>query len=215
MIMTQYLPDWTLEWMDVALPLLQIALIVIIASVLRKLAVRLIGRISQRYADLPDEIAVSARKLVTFLIVAGAVLLVMETLGVSGPVLWTTLTGFVAVTAVAFFAAWSVLSNIFCAMLLVITRPFRLYDHIEVLDGGESRGQGGQVVDMNLLSVTLREVRIDGTEAFLRVPNNLFFQRIIRRWREAPPPRPEPDPDETPRRKRSHTTTQGGGSGLF
>jgi len=108
-----------------------------------------------------------------------------------------------------------VLSNIFCAVLLLITRPFRLYDHIELLDGSEARGLGGQVVDMNLVSVILRETREDGTRANLRVPNNLFFQRVVRRWAEAPPPRPEPDPDAPARRKRSRPAAGGGGGSMF
>ncbi|MGO1540159.1 MAG: mechanosensitive ion channel domain-containing protein [Luteimonas sp.] len=212
--MKQYLPIWTHEWLGVALPLLRITLVVLAAWLLRTLALRLIRRIAARYEDLPAEVTLSARKLVTFLISAAALLLVLEALGVSGAVLWTAFTGFAAVAAIAFFAAWSVLSNIFCAILLLITRPFRLYDHIEVLDGNEGRGLGGQVVDMNLISVTLRETRADGGQASLRVPNSLFFQRIVRRWQEAPPP-PGPDSGEAPPRKRSRTQPPGGGASLF
>ena len=212
--MKQHLPIWTHEWLGVALPLLRITLIVLAAWLLRTLAVRLIRRITARYPDLPAEVALSARKLAPFLISAAALLLVLETMGVSGAVLWTAFTGFAAVAAIAFFAAWSVLSNIFCAILLLITRPFRLHDHIEILDGNEGRGLGGKVVDMNLISVPLRETRADGGHANLRVPNSLFFQRIVRRWHEAPPPLPEPDGEAAPRRKRSQPAA-GGGASMF
>src|SRR5690606_8901657 len=158
--MKQLLPIWTHQWLGVALPALKIVLVILGAWLLRSLAVRLIGRLVARY-DLPREVAISARKLATFLVVSAALLLVLEALGVSGAVLWTAFTGFAAVAAVAFFAAWSVLSNIFCAVLMLITRPFRLDDHIEVLDGSEVRGLGGQVVDMNLICVILRETRED------------------------------------------------------
>ena len=56
----------------------------------------------------------------------------LQVIGVSGAALWTALAGFVAVAAVAFFAAWSVLSNIFCALLILTTRPFRLGDKVEL-----------------------------------------------------------------------------------
>ena len=82
-----------------------------------------------------------------------ALLLVLERLGVSGTVLWTAFTGFAAVGAVAFFAAWSVLSNIFCTVLILTTRPFRLYDHIEILENGEKPGLKGRVIDVNLIGV--------------------------------------------------------------
>lgn len=210
--MEQYLPVWTHEWLGVALPVLRIALIILAAWLLRSLALRLVRRLGTRY-ELPGEVLLGARKLVNFLIGSAALLAILEALGVSGAVLWTAFTGFAAVAAIAFFAAWSVLSNIFCAVLLLITRPFRLYDHIELLDGNEARGVGGQVVDMNLICVILRETRQDGAAANLRVPNNLFFQRVVRRWAEAPPPRVESDAD-APRKKRSRPTA-GGGASLF
>jgi len=209
--MKQLLPIWTHQWLGVALPALKIVLVILGAWLLRSLAVRLIRRLVARY-DLPREVAISARKLATFLIVSAALLLVLEALGVSGAVLWTAFTGFAAVAAVAFFAAWSVLSNIFCAVLMLITRPFRLDDHIEVLDGSEGRGLGGQVVDMNLICVILRETREDGAVAHLRVPNSLFFQRIVRRWKQPPPPRPEPEAGTARRRATSNRPSAGGGS---
>lgn len=128
----------------------------------------------------------------TFLIYAAALLLALERMGVSGTVLWTAFTGFAAVGAVAFFAAWSVLSNIFCTMLILTTRPFRLYDHVELLENGEKPGLRGQVVDINLVYTTLRETDDgDGAGTVLQVPNSLFFQRALRRWRGGALPEPK------------------------
>jgi small-conductance mechanosensitive channel len=104
-------------------------------------------------------------------------------MGVSAAVLWTAFTGFAAVAAVAFFAAWSVLSNIFCTFLIVLTRPFRLYDQIELLESGDKPGLRGQVVDVNVIYTTLKETPADdGTTSVLQIPNSLFFQRVVRRW---------------------------------
>ena len=54
-----------------------------------------------------------------WLIMGSALIFVLERLGVSATVLWTALSGFVAVAAVAFFAMWSVLSNLLCAILIL------------------------------------------------------------------------------------------------
>ena len=78
--MKQHLPIWTHEWLGVALPLLRITLIVLAAWLLRTLAVRLIRRITARYPDLPAEVALSARKLATFLISAAAAALILPLL---------------------------------------------------------------------------------------------------------------------------------------
>ncbi len=73
------------------------------------------------------EILTIGRRISGFLIYGAALLLILERVGVSASVLWAALTGFAAVAAVAFFAVWSVLSNIFCSVLIFTTRPFRLY----------------------------------------------------------------------------------------
>ena len=182
--MREQLPVWVQEWLGVIVPLGQVVLIILVAWLLRLLARRIGDRVWKRY-DAPQELVIGSRRVVTFLISAAAFLLVLQRLGVSGTVLWTAFTGFAAVAAVAFFAAWSVLSNIFCTMLILATRPFRLHDHVEILEGGDKPGLGGRVTDINLVYTTLQEVDDAGEPrgSVLRVPNSLFFQRSVRRWR--------------------------------
>ncbi|MDV3255301.1 MAG: mechanosensitive ion channel family protein [Lysobacter sp.] len=185
--MTERLPPWIQEWLTVVVPLGQVLLILLAAWLLRAVTRRVVDRLCTR-RGFPPELAIAGRRVIGFLIYAAALLLVLERLGVSGTVLWTAFTGFAAVGAVAFFAAWSVLSNIFCTVLILTTRPFRLYDHIEILENGEKPGLKGRVIDVNLVYTTLQEQREDGSDTVLRVPNNLFFQRTVRRWRTAPAP---------------------------
>lgn len=183
--MTERLPPWIQEWLTVVVPLGQVLLILLAAWLLRAVTRRVVDGLCTR-RGFPPELAIAGRRVIGFLIYAAALLLVLERLGVSGTVLWTAFTGFAAVGAVAFFAAWSVLSNIFCTVLILTTRPFRLYDHIEILENGEKPGLKGRVIDVNLVYTTLQEQREDGSDTVLRVPNNLFFQRTVRRWRTAP-----------------------------
>ncbi len=180
--MKEFLPPWLQQWLDIIVPGTQILGILLVAWLLRLLAGRLIQRVAHRY-HMPPELAIGARRSLSFLIYSATVLLVLERLGVSGTVLWTAFTGFAAVGAVAFFAAWSVLSNIFCTLLIITTRPFRLDDRIEVLEAGDKPGFGGRVVDINLIYTTLEEAREGQPPTVLQVPNSLFFQRVTRRWR--------------------------------
>lgn len=184
--MDEMLPIQSWSWLEGAVLATHLVLILLAAWGLRWLSRRVIGRLASRY-DLPAEVTVSARRLIGFLISSGALLLILQRLGVSGAVLWTAFTGFAAVAAVAFFAAWSVLSNIFCALLLLITRPFRLYDWIELIDSGDKPGLGGRVLNMNLVYVTVEERHPGGSTSTLRLPNSLFFQRATRRWHGEPP----------------------------
>ena len=180
--MERYLPVWLQPRFEYLALALQVLAILLVAWSLRGLVRRLIARLAARY-ELPPMVVMGARRVATFLIGMAALLMVLERFGVSAGVLWGAFTGFAAVAAVAFFAAWSVLSNIFCTVLIFSTRPFRLQDHIELLENGEKPGLKGRVVDINLIYTTLRE-EADGQ--VLQVPNNLFFQRVVRRFRGGP-----------------------------
>ncbi|ANB17336.1 mechanosensitive ion channel family protein [Dokdonella koreensis] len=179
--MLDRLPLWVRDWLGVIMPSAQIVLIVLVAWLLRALLGRLLERIGTRY-DLPKELVVGVRRVFGFVIYTAALLAVLDRLGVSGTVLWTAFTGFAAVGAVAFFAAWSVLSNIFCTVLIFTTRPFRLNDQIELLENGEKPGLKGRVIDVNLIYTTLLESHENRPDTVLQIPNNLFFQRTVRRW---------------------------------
>ena len=176
-----YLPEWAQDWLEVIVPGLHILLIVVAAWLLHRLLCRALARASAHY-DIPLELQVPMRGLLGWTIFAGAVLLVLERLGVSATVLWTAFTGFATVGAVAFFAAWSVLSNLFCAFLIFTVGPFHVGDTIELLDTAEKPGARGRVVDINLLYTTLQEGTPEAPGTLLQIPNALIFQRVLRRW---------------------------------
>ena len=182
--MKERLPIWMQGWLDTIVPIGQVLLVVLAAWLLQRLVRAFVRRLVDR-RGLPPEMATVMRRLSATLIASAALLLILERMGVSGMVLWTAFTGFAAVGAVAFFAAWSVLSNIFCAVLIFSTRLFRLYEYVEVLENGEKPGLKGRVVDINLIYTTLQEVEVDAGDgrSVLQVPNSLFFQRTLRRWR--------------------------------
>jgi small-conductance mechanosensitive channel len=175
------LPDWALPWIELITIGLQVALILLLALLLRSLLHRFINRLGTD-KRFPAELMVGGRRLVSMLIFGSALIWILDRIGVSGTVLWTAFTGFAAVAAVAFFAAWSVLSNIFCAILIYTTRPFGLNDEVELLETGDKPGLGGRVLDINLIYTTLEERAPDQERegVYLRVPNNLFFQRATR-----------------------------------
>ena len=180
--MKEGLPLWAQEWFGILVPGLQIVLILFVAWALQRLLRRFIVRVGERYR-LPMELLMPLRGVLSWLIMGSALLMVLERLGVSATVLWTALTGFAAVAAVAFFAAWSVLSNLFCALLIFTAGPFRVGDQLEVLESADKPGVKGRVVDINLLYTTLEDVSEDSRGALLQIPNTLFFQKVVRRWR--------------------------------
>ncbi len=169
------------QWMDAFWLGLQILLILIAAFILQRVIARGLSRLGNRY-PLPAELLVPVRGGLRWLIMGSALLFVLERMGVSATVLWTALSGFVAVAAVAFFAIWSVLSNLLCAVLIFTVGPFRIGDVVELVDTLDKPGVKGRVIAINLLYTTLMETPEAGG-ALVQVPNSQFFQKAVRRWR--------------------------------
>jgi small-conductance mechanosensitive channel len=177
------------RWSDQLLLGLQILLILLVAYILQRLVVRGLSRLGSRY-PLPPELLLPLRGGIRWFIIGGALIMVLERVGVSATVIWTAFSGFVAVAAVAFFAIWSVLSNLLCAVLIMTVGPFRLGDMVELVESFDKPIVKGRVIDINLLYTTLEESADSGTGAIVQVPNSLFFQKVLRRWRgtEIQPP---------------------------
>ena len=177
----KHLPPELHEWLSLLSTLLEVLLIVVGAWALVRLSRMMVRRLEKRYL-LPYEFTLLARRALGALIWGGAFFWVLERLGVSASVLWTAFTSFAAVGAVAFFAAWSVLSNMFCSLLIWSTRIFRLHDVVEVCDANDKPGFKGRVIDINLIYTTLEESGSHAEGTTLKIPNSLFFQRFVRRW---------------------------------
>lgn len=92
----------------------------------------------------------------------------------------TVLGGLLGLVAIGFVAVWSTLSNVLCTFLLLLTRPFRIGDEVELVPDPIR----GEVVDLTFFFTTLK----DAEGRYFRIPNNLFFQRIIRRTPGRRPP---------------------------
>ena len=162
---------------------LQILLILLAGYLAQRFVAKGLTRLGERY-PFPPQLLMPLRGGLRWLIMGSALLFVLERMGVSATVLWTALSGFVAVAAVAFFAMWSVLSNLLCAVLIFTVGPFRIGDVVELVDTLDKPGVKGRVIAINLLFTTLLEVPEAGG-ALVQVPNSQFFQKSVRRWRGA------------------------------
>ena len=76
--------------------------------------------------------------------------------------------------AIGFVAMWSVLSNLLCAFVLVMFKPFSVGDELELAEDDRVKGK---VSDLSLIFTTLDS----GEREKIIVPNNVFFQRIFKR----------------------------------
>ena len=163
-------------------PLVQHALVAtpaVVAIVVGAVALNmLVGRALRFIVDKTsvDHQAVDPlAKLVRWLVNVGAVVLLLGVLGFNLGGLWAMMATVLGMVAIGFVAVWSVLSNVLCTFIILLYRPFEVGDEVEI--AGED--VGGKVAALNFLYTTLNTA--DG--ALLQIPNNLFFQRVIKRRR--------------------------------
>lgn len=132
-----------------------------------------------REGHLNETMARRLRMLARWGLVAAVLLITTEQLGIFANA-WATISAFVVAMAVGFVALWSVMSNVVCAIMILVYRPFRIGDDVELVEASGS-GPKGKVIDLNLMYTTLEEPPVEGSEAaLLRVPNSQFFLKPLR-----------------------------------
>ncbi len=90
--------------------------------------------------------------------------------------LWVSLTGILAMIAVAFFAVWSLVGNILAGIIIFFTSPFKINDQIEILPDGIK----GKVLAINTFFTLLS----DSEENLISIPNSLLFQKYVKKIRK-------------------------------
>jgi small-conductance mechanosensitive channel len=78
-----------------------------------------------------------------------------------------------ALTGVAMFAQWSILSNITAGLIMFFTAPFRIGDRIHIIDKDVPI-----IAVIESIQTFYTHIRTDENELIV-IPNNLFLQKII------------------------------------
>lgn len=171
---------------EYALPALETLAVLIAGAVLYSLVTHAIGKLAVR-GVISYQLNLTLNRITRWLMAIVVLLVVLGLFGVSVTSFWAALSGVLVLVALGFVAVWSVLSNVLCSVLLVVFAPLRIGDEVELMDTGSTVTLRGKVVDINMFFTTLESVvaeESDGHayESVIRVPNNQFFQKYLRRW---------------------------------
>lgn len=83
------------------------------------------------------------------------------------------------VVGVAFFAQWSILSNITSSIIIFFNHPVRLDDWVIIMEAKEYEVEG-KVTNIGLFFVTLTTKHGED----ITLPNNIFIQKMIKKKTE-------------------------------
>ena len=79
---------------------------------------------------------------------------------------------------IAFFASWSVLSNITSSIILFFYYPYRIGSYVKIIDGDNSII--GKVIDVSLFAIMIETEN----KNIVSYPNNLAIQKPMMQYKE-------------------------------
>ncbi len=149
--------------------------IVTIYIVLRVAFFKIINRtLTQRLIQQSRGILI--KKIINVILLSICIIFVFLIWGVNQSDLAVFVGSVLTVVGVAFFAQWSILSNITSSLIIFFKHPVKLNDSISLLEGKDYVIEG-KVINIGLFFITLQT--IEGEE--ITVPNNIFIQKSIRK----------------------------------
>lgn len=80
---------------------------------------------------------------------------------------------FFGIVGIAFFASWSVLSNITASLIVFFSAPYKISDTIKIIDGENS--VTGKIVDMTMFNIYLETE----SKSLVTYPNNVIIQKPV------------------------------------
>ncbi|MDX1577918.1 MAG: mechanosensitive ion channel [Gemmatimonadota bacterium] len=128
--------------------------------------------IDKTETTLDDTALPLINKIIRFVIVASGVALTLAELGVN---ITPLLTGAGVMGLALSLAAKDTLSNLIAGVLLIIDRPFRVGDRIELWDAPNETGTWGDVIEIGLRATKIR----NPDNLIVVVPNNEIMRRDI------------------------------------
>lgn len=151
--------------------------VIIAVAVLNLIVSRMFTLLAQR-TSLGAAGLQPVRTALRWLLRLVAVIVILGVLGFQLGGIWAMVSTVLGLVAIGFVAVWSLLSNMSATMLILFLRPFQVGDDVELAGDPVS----GRVIDLNFFYTTL----LDDEGRLLQVPNNLFFQKTLKRRRNTP-----------------------------
>ncbi|MEQ8549752.1 MAG: mechanosensitive ion channel [Cyclobacteriaceae bacterium] len=157
----------------------QLFIIQSIAAVLGYVALKyVLGKIVERTGqtfDYQRSRVKVIKKIINFILFMLLVGLILTIWGVDQSKLVYFLSTLLTVLGIAFFAQWSIISNITSSLIIFFNHPIKIGDSIKVLD--KEFQVEGKIADIGIFFLIIKTA--EGQQ--ITMPSNLFMQKMILR----------------------------------
>jgi small-conductance mechanosensitive channel len=145
-----------------------------VAFFVRLIITKALRKIQTKFGFQNSRILVT-NKIITILIYITVIVVVAFIWGVDEKQLLIYISSFLTVLGIAFFAQWSILSNITAGIILFINYPVKIGDTITILEKDSANNITGEIRDIGTFFITLRT---PGKE-LITLPNSIILQNNI------------------------------------
>ena len=145
---------------------------IVVFVVLRYLVNSIIGKFGRK-ADFGESRTQLVKKYIDYFIYALAVLTLVSIWGIKPEQIFLFVSSVLTVIGVAFFAQWSILSNITAGIIIFFSSPFRIGNTIRFVD--KECPIEAKIIDIRSFYTLLKTAK--GEE--ITLPNNLLLQKGI------------------------------------
>ncbi|SDS38300.1 Mechanosensitive ion channel [Polaribacter sp. KT25b] len=148
-------------------------IVIIAAFTLRFLITKSLGKIQLKFGFQQARIMLT-NKIITILIYVLIIVIVSFIWGVDEKQLLIYISSFLTILGIAFFAQWSILSNITAGLILFVNYPVKIGDTITILE--KDNEVSGEIRDIGAFFITLKTAENE----LITVPNSIILQKNIK-----------------------------------
>lgn len=164
--------------MDVITKLLIENVPILVVGILVHFLASYLLNIYQKKKKIQEHIFFIMKQTIQWIIVIFFLLLILQNLGIPIARVWAALSAVLVLIAIGFVAFWSLLSNILCYFLIILTGMIKIGEHIELLESASALLKG-RVIDLNFFYISIQEE--NESQSILQIPNNILFQKVLRK----------------------------------
>jgi small-conductance mechanosensitive channel len=150
-------------------------IIIIIVFIITKLITkRIIRKVGIRFKYQTGRVKIT-NKIVDVLLVTILIVFLMAIWGVGQSELLVFLSTILTILGVAFFAQWSIISNITSTLIIFFNHPVKIGDQLTIMD--KDFQIEGKLSDIGIFFIIIKTI----DDKKITIPSNVFMQKMIKK----------------------------------
>lgn len=153
--------------------ILESVIVIVIGFLIRLLSTNSLKKIQLKFGFQNARIIVT-NKIISILVYLTVIVVVAFIWGVDEKQLLIYVSSFLTILGIAFFAQWSILSNITAGIILFVNYPVKIGDSITILE--KDNNITGEIRDIGAFFITLKTPERE----LITLPNSIILQKNIK-----------------------------------